>query len=522
MKIAIVSKFGHFECLGFLLESLQPFDITLFAEHHSDKYNWIEYFKGYYEFNVVYHLNINVNEFHHIIKLTSNDECLYSENTISLVHLNSLKHVNNNSKNFLSLTPYIADKDVSYMFPIFKPDIWRMYKNNIVFVGFCRNTNIDADTDSFIESNVDYHFTFVVWGDNTYSNLMKHKNVTVLHNIEASQLACIINESKYVLLRKYMNYDRFSGTLSLAMSFNKPLLIDRKTAEAYHLPGVVFNENYSELGNINDISDEKYNAILDEIEVYNKDALCRNKEMIKKITEQNTVLLIEPRILDEIPSIIEKYHQYLTHWKFVFYCGKDTKPHWESRLEKYVELRELDVHNFESPSSYSFFLKQKHVWESLYGDVVLTIQADTMIMSIAPYDINYFIKLNKSYIGSNMDFSWGELKREDIHFNYYNFNGGLSLRKRNDMIKIIEHFPPKLFDDTTMYSSQIETDPEDVYFTLGCYKLGLPIGDDEESSHFSVHKIYKHAFFGFHQPCTHLKNEIVTFHPELNDSYLLK
>jgi hypothetical protein len=530
MQIAIVSKFGHFECLGFLLESLKDFDITIFVKDHSDKFNWIGYFKMYYKFKVHYHLNINVNEFYRVIKLTSNDECLYSEDTISLVHLNTLKHSNNNSKKFISLTPYILGDDVSYMFPIFKPDVHTTYKNSIIYVGHCKNIDIDDDTSLFISNNLDYHFTFIVWGDTQYGNVTKHKNASVLHHVESSQLVNIINESKYVLSKKYINRDRFSGVLSLAMSFNKPLIIDRKTADAYHLPGFIFYKNYSELGSICTISDEEYNTMIDKIKECNKDTVCKNKEIMTKITGyipkpinvNNTILLVEPRMLHELPDIIKLYHVHLPDWNVVFYCGKNTKSYWESKLENYVELRELDVDNFETASKYSFFLKQKDVWESLYGDFVLTIQADTMIMSIAPYDINYFIKLNKSYIGSNMDFRWRELKREGINFNYYNFNGGLSLRKRNDMIKIIEHFPPKLFDDKSIYSSQIETDPEDVYFTIGCYKLGLPVGDDEESSHFSIHKIYKHAFFGSHQPSPSLKNEMVTFHPELSGSYLLK
>jgi hypothetical protein len=522
MQIAIVSKFGHFECLGFLLESLKQFDITIFTENQSDKFNWIGYFNIYYKFNVVYDLNVTVNKFDHIIKLSSNDECLYSENTISLVHFNQYKYTNNNSKKIISLTPYISGDDVSYMFPIFKPVIHKTYKNYITFIGYCKNAHIDDDTSSFIEKNVDYHFIFVLWGDNNYSNVTKHKNASVLCNVGSHDLANIMNDSKYVLSKKYINYDRFSGMLSLAMSFNKPLIIDRTTADTYHLPGVIFDKNYSELGNINTISDEKYNEMVREIEVFNDNAIRNNKEIMTKITEQNTILLVEPRMLNEIPDVIKRYRAHLPDWNVVFYCGKDTKSYWESKLEKYVELRELEVHNFDTPGRYSFFLKQKEVWESLYGDFILTIQADTMIMSIEPYDINYFIKLNKSYIGSNMNFKWYEIKREGVDFNYYNFNGGLSLRKRKDMIKIIEHFPPQLLDDTHVYSSHIETDPEDVYFTLGCYRLGLPVGDDEESSHFSIHKIYKHAFFGFHQPCTSLKDDILTFHPELTHSYLFK
>jgi hypothetical protein len=145
-----------------------------------------------------------------------------------------------------------------------------------------------------------------------------------------------------------------------------------------------------------------------------------------------------------------------------------------------------------------------------------------MIMSIEPYNINYFVNLNKSYIGGNMNFKWNELHREGIEFKNYNFNGGLSLRKREDMIKVIENFPPILFNDATIYSSNVETDPEDVYFTIGCYKLGLSIGDDEESSHFAIHKIIKNGFFGFHQPENSIKNTIINVYPELKNTYLFQ
>jgi hypothetical protein len=519
MKIAIVSKFGHMECLGFLLESLKYCDISVFVDKSTDKFNWIVYFKKYYNFKEFYHLGVNINEFNHIIKLTSSDNCLYSENMISLLHINSAK--DNRSKKFISLTPYVTGEDISYMFPIFKPEIFKTYNKNIVFVGYYKNSQIDNDTELFIKNNLDYNFTFILWGDNSYDNLTKHKNVTVLGNVETSNLEDIINNSKYVLSKKHINYDRFSGMLSLAMSFEKPIIIDSKTAKNYNIPGFIFNNNYNEIGKIDDISEENYNKIIDDIKVFNNNCISKNKEIIKKILDRNTVLLIEPRILNHIPDVIEKYYKCLPNWNFVFYCGKNTKNYWEGKLEKYVELRELDFDNFDSPSKYSFFLKQKNLWESLYGDYILTIQADTMIMSIEPYNIDYFIKLNKSYIGGNMNFKWNEIKRENINFNYFNFNGGLSLRKRKDMIKIIENFPPNLFNDETIYSSNFETDPEDVYFTLGCYKLGLPIGDDEESSYFAVHKIYKNAFFGLHQPCKSLHNTILQFHPELNNSYIL-
>jgi len=238
------------------------------------------------------------------------------------------------------------------------------------------------------------------------------------------------------------------------------------------------------------------------------------------MNNNNTVLLIEPRKINDIYKLINDYYSHLNNWNFVFYCGKNLKSYWENILDKYVEIRELPVDNFNTASEYSFFMKQKELWETLYGEYVLTIQLDTLIINKNLYNIEYFINLNKSYIGGNMDFNWKELERENITFKYYNFNGGLSLRKRLDMIKIIKTFPSILFEGPDIFSSKIETDPEDVYFTKGCYKLGLSLGDDEESSFFAIHKIYKESFFGIHQPSNNLHDIILKNYPEVLNSNL--
>lgn len=514
MKIAIISNFSfHFECLGFLLEILKNNDITLYYNNYN--HNWIDYFKQLYNFKCINNLNININDYAEIIKLSSNDDVILSENVTSLLHEYSLKDI---GKKYISLTPYINGENIYYMFPIFKPNNVPTTENIITLIGYYLNNNIDEDTNAFIENNLDYQFLFITWGDNNYSNLSRHTNVKVLHNVNTFNLIEIVNRSKYILSKKFINYDRFSGQLGLAMSFEKPMIIDSKTADAYKLPGVLFENGYNEIGKLSNILDERYNSLIQDIKIFNKNCLNNNAVTIKKLFK-NTVLLVEPRILDEIPILISQYHAYLPDWNFVFYCGKDTKTHWQNVLEDYVELRELDVTNFNA-SGYSYFLKKKELWESLYGDFVLTIQADTMIMSIEPYNINYFINLNKSYIGGNMNFKWNELNREGIEFKNYNFNGGLSLRKREDMIKVINHFPPILFNDATIYSPNVETDPEDVYFTIGCHKLGLSIGDDEESTHFAIHKIFKNGFFGFHQPENCIKNVILEAYPALKNTHL--
>ena len=88
---------------------------------------------------------------------------------------------------------------------------------------------------------------------------------------------------QYILSKKRHWYDdRFCGQLSIAMSFEKPLIIDLKTKKKYNLPGLVFGENYSEIGNLDEISDEKYNNLKAEIKLEKEKILLANKERFNK------------------------------------------------------------------------------------------------------------------------------------------------------------------------------------------------------------------------------------------------
>ena len=222
--------------------------------------------------------------------------------------------------------------------------------------------------------------------------------------------------------------------------------------------------------------------------------------------DKNTVVLIEPRNIDILPTILHQCRTQLGDdtWNYVFYCGKSMAQYWKSRLQdegQTVEIRELDVDNFLEPRLYSDFMKQKSFWESLYGEFVLTLQADTWIVNQHPYTIDFFIALQKSLLGGNMNYEWNEFKREGIRIEQPSMNGGLSLRRRSDMIQVINAFPPEPTSENYTKSTKMETDAEDCYFAIGCYRLGLPIGDDAASSHFVIHSIYKEKCFGIHQPC---------------------
>ena len=258
-----------------------------------------------------------------------------------------------------------------------------------------------------------------------------------------------------------------------------------------------------------------------------KDLINNNLNIIKKLllknfrhndnyvggdNNKNTVLLIEPRFIQHtLVLLANAYNKLGDNWNYVFYCGKSFKNTWRSLLPNFIELRELENDNFENTKLYNDFCKKKDLWESLYGEYVLTIQLDAWIMNIEPYTIDFFISLNKSYIGGNMEYTWAYFDRICIYHTFRNFNGGLSLRKKNDMIKIIDTYPPLQTIDDDKHINFL-SEYEDVYFTVGCINLNLPIGDDEPSAHFSLHTRYYDKYFGIHQPYEHVL-------PYLNNSH---
>lgn len=285
MKIAIVGKFGyHLECIGFLLEMYNNNNIDIYIAPETNNYNHIEYYSTIFNFNVIYN-DFNKNILYHydkIFKLTSNDNCLDDKKIISILHLDQPDIRLCNSEKFISLTPYINGTNIYYTFPIYQPKITNGLKNKIItMIGYYDDNNIDNDLLNFINLNNNYIFNFIINGG-TGNKLKNIKNVNLyISKVETNFMINILNNSKYVLSKKHINYDRFSGQLGLAMSHEIPLVIDIKTKNNYKLPGITFDKNYCEINNLDDITDEKYNSLKKEIKLV-KDNILENNKMIFK------------------------------------------------------------------------------------------------------------------------------------------------------------------------------------------------------------------------------------------------
>lgn len=283
MKIAIVSYFGHMECLGFILEIYKnnKIDIDVYIGKNTDIHNWIKYYLTIFNFNVIHDKfhKIKINDYDKIFKLTQNDKCLDDKSIISILHLKKGPR-NSKSEKYISLTPYVNGTNIYYTFPIYYPILSDNSENSksITMIGYYNDDNIDKDLLTFININDNYIFNFIIWGG-TGNKLKNIKNVNYYSEVETNRMIDILNSSKYVLSKKHIRYDRFSGQLSLAISHEIPLIIDIKTKNSYNLPGITFDKNYCDTENLDNISDEKYSELKNEIKLFKYNNLENNKKI---------------------------------------------------------------------------------------------------------------------------------------------------------------------------------------------------------------------------------------------------
>lgn len=310
MNIALISSLDyHFECFGFLLESLSNHNLTIITLSHCDKFGYLEHYSSIYKFKICYEKKSAfdiMKNYDKVFKITSDDKCIKHKEVVSILHVENFKKGCKSQKK-LSLTPVIRGCDIFYTFPVYCPAIKNSKESKTVtMVGYYSNDCIDLDTITFINNNSDYIFNFVINNmENCFSNLENIKNVKLYNSINAVKLTELINLSKFVLSRKFINYDRFSGQFGLALSFEKPIIIDYKSKKIYKIPGIVFKKDYCELGLLKDITDDDYYCLVHNIKIMKSEILINNRK---------TLIQLLPKLPSLEPN---KWLAYKEHWKLI-------------------------------------------------------------------------------------------------------------------------------------------------------------------------------------------------------------
>jgi len=521
-NIAIFNSFPfHYEMFGYIIQYSQKYDykLSIFTSN-SNSLGWLEFYKQFFknynfEYKNISDFEKEKNNFDNIFITTDDDYAFNTEwindKCICIDHISMIRRPE--YKYRLGTRPFIKNLR-DWTIPCFtafgindkthinEPDI------NITIIGGLNDYNYDVINRLNSEHKIKLH---IIARYANYFDVTKIKNKieTVIHNnINTFELFSLLKKGDYIFTDSTFNTHHsggisMSGNIPLSFSTLTPLIITSFNNSMYKFKNVVeFDLMSQDKINITkgmidiNLLEEERQMLIDMLPNYINNIISSNIDK-STIFEKNTALIVEPRYNDCLVDLIQDYQQKLgDDWQIVFYCGKDLKHIYEKELHKAVEIRELNVNNF-TLHEYSDFMKNKDLWLNLYGKYVLTFQADTFIYNKEPYTIDYFMNMNRSYIGGNMDHGWNELTREKLQINYRNFNGGLSLRIRSDMIKIIDQIG---VEKTQNNSTKIQTDAEDVYFTIGCYKLGLQVGDINECMNFSMNRIWTEQCFGVHKP----------------------
>ena len=557
-RLAIFNSFPfHYEMFGFILNYAKNNDYVVdIYLNFMNNLGWIDFYKDRFKDTArfidykQYANNRNLNNYAYIFVTTDDDPLFKTEwindTVICINHYYKIRNLD--YRHYLNIAKF-KDSRLRYLYPCY-PLIDYTEKNNnnnltVSIIGGGNYENIKPINRLFSKNTIDLNiFRRKIWDNNNIllQDIDKKFNINYIEDITTNDMIRYLKNSSYVMIN-YNNDDHnnaisSSGSIPLALStLCKPIIV--KSANIYfQIKNVIeFDIDLDSVINLdNDNLDFKAiqaerNSYIDKFQNY----IENDKTDKTDITDKNTALIIEPRDLDNLENIILDFHKKLgNEWNFVFYCGKGLKPKYtdiflnnnnnnnnnnnidnnrdRDNRDIDITIYELETNNF-SPQDYNNFMKTKKLYENLTCNYILVFQQDTFIINKSPYSINDFIGLNLSYIGGNMRYNWNELQFNNYNFNYRNFNGGLSLRKRTDMIKIIETLQPL---DSVGDIDIFETYAEDAYFTIGCLKLNLNIGNTEFCSHFAVHTIMKDKFFGVHKPIADIRDKLLDISPEIS------
>lgn len=147
-------------------------------------------------------------------------------------------------------------------------------------------------------------------------------------------------------------------------------------------------------------------------------------------------VLIESRPLSNIRALLHHYSSVLgPTWPVIFYTSPDLIPLYQNSkslqylLSTTLELRPIpaDV-DFNSHGSVSAFLTDPFIWRALApAKHILLFQADTIICSASNKNADDFIAEDWHFIGAPIPEFYGR-----------GWNGGLSIRNRETVLRIIE------------------------------------------------------------------------------------
>lgn len=234
-----------------------------------------------------------------------------------------------------------------------------------------------------------------------------------------------------------------------------------------------------------------------------------------------TALIVEPRKHKALEFVLQNFFENLdSQWNFVILHGIENETYVKdiiNKLEKHkyrTNLINLGVKNLKYQEYNELFYTEKF-YSYIHTETFLIFQTDSMILKKNKHKINDFLQYD--YVGA----PW----IPSIYGDYGIGNGGLSLRKKSKMLKLLKYKHLALSNNynNLIYKNEYgKYIAEDRFFngdyTKNFIKINKPTIQNAES--FSVESIYNNSPFGIHKCWYHLpKNDLIkltSIYPEIN------
>lgn len=163
-------------------------------------------------------------------------------------------------------------------------------------------------------------------------------------------------------------------------------------------------------------------------------------------------------------QVITEHLYYLPKYTKLYVFSSERNRHLQEMLN--CEFINVDVNSIQD---YNNLLMGKEFWNKIHEENILIFQEDSRLLREG---IEEFFEYD--YIGA----AW--------NFPPYVGNGGLSLRKKTAMLKVLDTI------------NVVPNMNEDIYFSNGCRSLGLRLPPKDVAQRFSVETIFGLGSLGFH------------------------
>jgi hypothetical protein len=174
--------------------------------------------------------------------------------------------------------------------------------------------------------------------------------------------------------------------------------------------------------------------------------------------------------------------------EFPIYVVTEKRRH--EQIKTYARMNIALVENIAMPETliaYSDLFTSCALWEKIKSDYVLVFQADSRFCSASPKSLDFFIRLSYDWIGA----PWPPSATWDPLFVTGSLvgNGGLSLRKRNAMLRCCLAYSPRTIINEDVYfvhclnKSRIATVEHAELFSAETY-----FSADRRQAPFGIHK----------------------------------